>query len=103
MASPGTPTPEAAWEQQWSQIVVRAWGDENFKKRLLTHPNEVLKEMGVNPPPGMQIKVVENSDKVVHLPLYAKPSNAEISEHDLRQVTGALASTCSASYWGSER
>ncbi len=94
-------TPEQDWEQQWSQIVVRAWRDESFKKRLMSQPLDVLKEMGVHPPQGMEVKVVENSDKVVHLPLYAKPSKADISEEDLRQVAGAAKSTCSASYWPS--
>jgi hypothetical protein len=91
--------PVAEWEKTWSQIVVRAWRDEDFKRRLLANPNDVLKEMGVHPPSGMQIKVVENTDRTVYLPLYAKPSSGELSEEDLRQVAGGAKSTCSASYW----
>jgi hypothetical protein len=94
-------SPEADWEKQWSQIVVRAWRDDAFKTRLLANPNDVLKEMGLTPPHGMQVKVVENSDTVVHLPLYAKPKSGELSEEDLRQVAGGVVSTCSASYWPS--
>jgi hypothetical protein len=92
-------TPEAEWEKQWSKIVLKTWTDADFKKRLLADPTAVLKEIGVNPPPGMNVKVVENTDKVVYLPLYAKPSSGELSEEDLRQVAGAARSTCSASYW----
>jgi hypothetical protein len=87
------------WEKQWSQINVRAWRDEAFKRRLIANPTEVLGEMGVKPPKGMQIKVVENTDSLVYLPLYAKPKAAELSEQDLKQVAGGEASTCSASYW----
>ena len=92
-------TPEAEWEKQWSQIVVRAWRDDAFKKRLMANPHEVLQEIGVNPPKGMQVKVVENTENVVHLPLYAKPKSGQLSEEDLRQVAGGARSTCSASYW----
>jgi hypothetical protein len=92
-------TPEAEWEKQWSQIVLRAWKDDSFKQRLIVNPNEVLHEIGVTPPKGMQVKVVENTEHLVHLPLYAKPKSGELSEEDLRQVAGGVRSTCSASYW----
>jgi Nitrile hydratase, alpha chain len=91
--------PGIEWEKQWSQLVVKTWLDEDFKRRLLANPAAVLKEMGMSPPPGMHVKVVENSDKVVHLPLYAKPSHRDLSEEDLKQVAGAQNSTCCASYW----
>ena len=78
---------------------MRAWRDDAFKKRLIANPNDVLHEIGVNPPEGMQVKVVENSEHVVHLPLYAKPKSGELSEEDLKQVAGGARSTCSASYW----
>jgi hypothetical protein len=96
-------TPEANWEKDWSKLVLRSWTDESFKARLLADPVSVLKEIGMTPPPNMQIKVVENTEKVVYLPLYAKPSGAELSEEDLKQVAGAAESTCSASYWPSSR
>jgi hypothetical protein len=92
--------PEAEWEKQWSQINLRAWKDDTFKRRLIANPNDVLTEMGFSPPRGMQVKVVENTDSVVHLPLYAKPKSTELSEEDLKQVAGGVESTCSASYWG---
>jgi nitrile hydratase len=90
------------WEKQWNQIVVRTWTDEKFKQRLMADPIAVLTEMGYSPPPGMQVKVVENTDKVVYVPLYAKPPDVELSEEDLLQVSGAkpACNTCSASYWG---
>jgi hypothetical protein len=61
----------ANFEYQWSQLVARAWADPAFKARLLADPAAVLKENGLELPPGMEIKVVEDSEKVLHLPLPA--------------------------------
>ena len=91
--------PGPDWEKQWSQIVVRAWTDEDFKQRLLKDPTSVLTEEGMAPPPNMQVRVVENTQNQVYLPLYAKPGGKDLAEEDLRQVAGAAKSTCSASYW----
>jgi hypothetical protein len=97
MAGPGMD-----WEKQWAKINVKAWSDENFKKRLMSNPKSALQEMGITPPAGMEVKVVENTNTVVHLPLYAKPQSGELAEEDLMQVAGGQASTCSASYWPSQ-
>lgn len=94
MAGPGMD-----WEKQWAKINVKAWTDENFKKRLMSNPKAALQEMGISPPAGMEVKVVENTTTTVHLPLYAKPPSGELKEEDLLQVAGGVASTCSASYW----
>ena len=55
------------FEYQWGRIVARAWGDPAFKARLLADPAGVLKDYGLLPPRGWQLKVVENTPKVVHL------------------------------------
>jgi hypothetical protein len=81
-------------EKRLRQINLRAWRDEAFKHRLMANPTAVLREMGLNPPKGVQIKVVENSDSLVHLPLYARPKTGEISEEDLKQVAGGLNPLC---------
>jgi Nitrile hydratase, alpha chain len=77
-------------EKQWAQIVAKAWSDDKFKQRLLADPVAVLKEHGLNSPPGLQVKVVENTDQVLYLTLPAKPSG-ELSEADLEQVAGGVA------------
>lgn len=61
------------FEYQWGRIVARAWGDPEFKAKLLADPAAALEEYGLLPPPGFQIKVVENTDKVVHLTLPCAP------------------------------
>jgi Nitrile hydratase, alpha chain len=74
-------------DQQWTQIVARAWADDKFKKRLLTDRAAVLKENGIDVPAGVAVKVVENTAKVCYLTLPAKPSG-ELSEEELLKVTG---------------
>lgn len=80
-------------EQQisrWGRIVTKAWQDEGFKKRLLADPAAVLREQGLAPVTGVQIRVVEDSDKVLHLTLPAKPRDGELSDADLAGVAGGI-------------
>ena len=74
------------FEFQWGQLVARAWADPAFKAKLLADPAGVLKENGVTPPAGAQLKVVADDDKVVHLVLPAKPTAQELSEEELHRV-----------------
>jgi hypothetical protein len=75
----------AEWMKHWSKVVERAWHDEGFKKRLLSNPAAVLKEEGIEPPQGVQVKLVENTQNVIHLTLPAKVAG-ELSEKDLELV-----------------
>jgi len=78
------------WEKKWGQIVAKAWDDAAFKKRVLADPAAVLKEHGLELPEGIQIKVLEDSDKVVHLTIPLEPRSEELSEADLKQVAGGI-------------
>ena len=73
---------------QWGQIVAKAWQDDGFKKRLLANPSAILKERGLEVPAGVQLRVVENTDQVVHLTLPAKPRKGELSDEQLEGVAG---------------
>jgi hypothetical protein len=79
---------------QWSQVVAKAWTDASFKKKLLSDPAAALKASGVDVPRGLQVKVVENTDQVLHLVLPVKP-NGELDEAELEKVAGGL--------WGQDR
>jgi hypothetical protein len=78
------------FEYQWSELVARAWDDPAFKARLLADPAGVLKEQGLAVPPGITLKVVENTDKVLHLTLPVKPSAEELSVEELDSMAGGL-------------
>jgi hypothetical protein len=76
--------------KQFGQIVAKAWQDDAFKKRLLANPSAVLKEQGLEVPKGTEIRVVENTDQIVHLTIPAKPREGELSHDDLEKVAGGL-------------
>lgn len=75
-------------EKQWGLIVARAWADDAFKARLLTDPKSVLRENGLEPPAGAEVRIVEDTPEVRHFVLPASPT-AELSEEELSPVAGA--------------
>jgi hypothetical protein len=83
---------KATTNKAWSQIVAKAWQDEAFKRRLLADPAAVLKEHGMPVPPGVQLRVLEDSDTLRHLTLPQVPS-AELAEADLEQIAAGLKCT----------
>jgi len=92
---------QQSWERQWSQLVAKTWSDDNLKARLITDPAAVLKEHNLPVPPGVQLKVVENTDQTIYLPLPAKPSREELADEDLAQVAGGIRGndSCSVTYF----
>jgi hypothetical protein len=77
------------FQKAWGKVVTRAWSDELFKKRLLADPKTVLKENGIEVPAEVNVKVMEDSGKTVHLILPAAP--AELSAEELDKVAGGIA------------
>jgi hypothetical protein len=73
------------------QIIAKAWADEAFKKRLLADATVVLKEEGVDVPEGMEVKAVENSEKVFHLVIPPKQASGELGDTELGGVVGGAA------------
>jgi hypothetical protein len=80
------------YAKQWGQLVARAWGDEAFKRRLLAEPAAALAEQGIRLPPGVEIRVHEDSPTAVHLTLPPAPSE-ELSDEQLDAVAGGDTST----------
>jgi hypothetical protein len=75
------------YAKQYGQLVARAWGDEAFKARLLAEPAATLAEQGMALPPGVEVRVHENTATVFHLMLPAPPSE-ELSDEQLDAVAG---------------
>lgn len=80
--------PRGEFGRRYPEIVLRAWEDPVFKRRLMTQPKVVLREYGIEVPDQLDIRVVENTDDVFYLNLPAKPSE-ELSEDELDALTGA--------------
>ena len=64
------------WSVKWGLLVADAWADPALKKRLLQEPLTVLKERGIEPPAGTQVKVVEETDKSLCFVLPPPPAEA---------------------------
>jgi hypothetical protein len=76
--------------KKMSQLIAKCWADESFKQKLLFNPAATLKaegvELPVDVPADATIKAVENTDKVYHLVIPAKPTG--LSVEDLNRVAG---------------
>lgn len=81
---------DEAMTAQAQRLVAKAWADEGFKRALLTDPMATLAAEGVALPPGLQIKVVENTPGTLHLVLPQPPSDPLTDE----AVDGAAGGTC---------
>jgi hypothetical protein len=74
--------------KKMGSVIAKCWSDDGFKKKLLADPAATLKAEGINieMQAGMTLKAVENTDKVYHLVIPAKPT--ELSEEQLDMVAG---------------
>ena len=75
-------------DKQWGQIIARAWADEEFKARLVSSPKAVLREYGLEMAPGIEVRVVEDTEEVRHFVLPPSPTG-ELSEEELSPAAGA--------------
>jgi hypothetical protein len=77
---------------KWARLVAKAWTDDKLRQRLTTDPKAVLKEHGLDVPSGMDVRVVENSDKVTYLTLPPKPAGdvTELTPDQLAGVSGGF-------------
>jgi len=73
--------------RKWQDIVAKAEKDDVFKKRLLALPTVVLKEGGVEIPPDVQVRMLQNTDKVWHFVL-PPPLSEELPAEQLANVAG---------------
>ena len=68
------------------QLIAKCWADEAFKNRLLADPAATLKAEGIDVPEHLTVKAVENTGKVFHLVIPARP--AELSDEELDEIAG---------------
>jgi hypothetical protein len=71
-----------------SQLIAKCWADEGFKQKVLADPAATLRAEGLELPADLSYVAHENTDKVVHLVIPAKPT--ELSDEDLAPVAGGL-------------
>lgn len=72
-----------------AKVIARAWADDAFKKKLLSDPHAALKEIGIDVPASVELKVLEDTaGKVHHIVIPPKPSSGDLSEEDLASAAG---------------
>jgi hypothetical protein len=71
-------------------IAQKAWKDETFHREVLADPSKVYeKHLGRPLPPGMTIKIIEDTPNTVHFVIPARPpAPGELSDAELEGVAG---------------
>ena len=97
-----------AQQKKMGQIIAKTWSDPAFKQKLMANPAATLMAEGIDVPAGMDVRAVENTDKVFHMVLLAKPKPGELEDEALDKVSGGLVcapvyvpENCSACIWWS--
>ena len=86
-------------QKKYGQIVAQAWSDESFKQKLVSDPAGTLAAAGMPVKPGVNVRVVENTDKIVYVVLPPKPPAGQLSDEQLNHVSGSACSVSSCSYY----
>jgi hypothetical protein len=73
----------------YGNLVARAWSDPAFTAQLLADPITALNAMNASMPSGVRVKVVENTEDLVHIVLPPHPADVDlISDESLEKVNG---------------
>jgi hypothetical protein len=75
------------WQKQWGMLVARAWSDEALKERLIEDPQAVLEEFGIEAPDDVELRIVEDTDRVRHLVLPTSPTD-DLEDEELTASVG---------------
>lgn len=72
------------------KLIARAWTDDEFKERLLSDPAARLQEEGLQVPPGIEVRIVEDTPDIRYMVLPLKPSTEELSEEHITKFAGGI-------------
>ena len=75
-------------QKNYGKLVAKAWADADFKSKLLTDTKTVFQNHGIEVPDGLEVSIVENSEKKRHFVLPCGPLNLAAREH-LGRVSGS--------------
>lgn len=78
--------------RKWQQITAKARMDDAFKKKLLAEPKTVLSEGGVEIPPDVEVRMLENTHKVWYFVL-PPVLPYEVPDVDLEKVAAGQSPT----------
>jgi hypothetical protein len=64
------------------RVINKCWRDKEFKRRLLADPVKVLEAEGISLPDGVAVRVIEDTENVMHLVLPSEASGRSASIDD---------------------
>jgi len=80
-----------ALRQAQGRIIGRAWADKEFEKALLADPHAAIQKVaGIEIPPGVSVKVLEETEDTLYFVIPSSPLSAEgeLSDEALAKVAG---------------
>ena len=90
--------PFCSWCPFCLDLVRKAWSDPAFKAKLLADPYAAIEAAGADVREGETIRVLENTDKLIHLVLPLQPAG-ELSDEALDAAVGAVGDEGTAACW----
>jgi hypothetical protein len=63
--------------KKMAKVIAKAWSDRSFKEKLFSDPKTVLEANGVILPTGLEVKVVEQTNKLIYVVIPFRPEDAE--------------------------
>lgn len=82
----------------YAKVIERSLTDPAFRRQLVGDPAATLRSAGVALPDGVSVKVVEDTDTLVHVVLPALVPAGATSDRELEKVAGGV--TTGACYRG---
>jgi hypothetical protein len=61
--------------KKYAKLIAKTWSDESFKERLLSDSRAVLEAEGISVPPGVDVKVLEQTDAQVFIVIPKMPAD----------------------------
>ncbi len=79
------------FQKAYGKLMAKAWSDDDFKAQLLSDPMTVFRENDLTIPEGIEVRMVENTEKITHFILPPEPSD-ELMDEELAGAAGGAGS-----------
>ena len=82
--------------KKYAKLIAKVWSDEAFKERLLTDSRAVLEAEGISVPPGVDVKVVEQTETQLFVVIPQKPpiEQYEVTTERIAAIVSCSMSSC---------
>ncbi len=82
--------------KKYAKLIAKVWSDEAFKERLLTDSRAVLEAEGISVPPGVDVKVMEQTETQLFVVIPPKPPIEQyaVMTERISAIAAASMSSC---------